>query len=117
MPRTEAPSIKSTIKRAKASSVYRKLKLPQQRAAWLHVEHGISQTRAAEEEGVSRGAVQRALAAEAENREVGHAGRPGHLTSELEETLKCTILQRSSGLDCMNLDEVRAEVWELQGPN
>jgi len=49
------------VKRAKGSAFYRSLKLPVQRAVWLHSEHGIPQRRAADEEDVSRGALQRAL--------------------------------------------------------
>ena len=111
MSRADASSVDATIKLAKASFTYRSLKLPQQRAVWLHTEHGITQTRAATEEGISRAAVQRALAAEVENREIGQLGRPRFLKPEHEAVLKRKILQRSSSLDSMSLDEIRAEVW------
>ena len=111
MPKTSASSVDATIKLAKASATYRSLQLPQQRAVWLHREYGITQTRAAQEEGVSRAAVQRALAAEVENREVGQSGRPRYLKLEHEALLKRKILQRSLSLDSMSLDEIRAEVW------
>ena len=110
MPKADVSSVDTTIKRAKASATYRSMKLPQQRAVWLHTEHGITQTRAADEEGISRAAVQRALTADSENREVGQSGRPRFLKSEHEAILKRKILQRSSSLDSMSLDEIRAEV-------
>jgi predicted DNA-binding protein (UPF0251 family) len=110
MPLADSSSVEATIRRAKASAVYRSLELPQQRAVWLHTEHGVSQSRAALEEGISRAAVQRALNAKAEDREVGQLGRPRLLKPELEESLKCKILKRSTSLDSMSLGEIRASV-------
>ena len=111
MAETEPFDVNIAIQRAKGSAHYRSLELPQQRAVWLHLEHGIAQRRAAEEEGISRSALQRGLTAEAENRKVGQNGRPGLLSLELETELKRSILQRSSSLNSMSVDEIRARVW------
>jgi predicted DNA-binding protein (UPF0251 family) len=56
-------SVEQTINRAKASSQYRSIASPERRAVWLHQEHGITQIRAAAEEGISRSALVRAMAA------------------------------------------------------
>lgn len=113
MPKPEVSSVETTIKRAKASKVYRTLPSSQARARWLHVEHGISQRRAAKEEGISRAAVQRAINADAANREEGKQGRPRLLKVDLEEQLKDKIVRRSAGLNSMNLEEIREEVRPL----
>lgn len=86
---------------------------PERRAVWLHQEHGISQVRAAQEEGISRGALQRALVAISENRETGKVGRPQLLNKEDESFLKAKILQRSSNLNAMTITEIQEEVWSV----
>lgn len=107
----EVSDVDVRVQRAKGSAHYRSLELPLHRAVWLHLEHGITQRRAALEEGVSRSSLQRALTAEAEKREIGQNGRPKLLNSELEMQLKHTIVRRSSSLDSMSLDEIRTRVW------
>jgi hypothetical protein len=91
---------------AKATAKYRSLLEPVKRAVYLHAEHGIPQRRAANEEGVSRASLRRALDAETANREVGMNGRPRFLSVSQEKKLKDEILQRSSGLDAMRHREI-----------
>jgi hypothetical protein len=102
-----------TIVRAKASNQYRSIISPERRAIWLHQEHGISQVRAAQEDGISRGALQRALVAISENRETGKVGRPQLLNKDDESFLKAKILQRSSSLNAMTIAEIQEEVWSV----
>ena len=98
---------------AKATAKYRSLLEPVKRAVYLHAEHGIPQRRAANEEGVSRASLRRALDAEAANREVGMNGRPRFLSVSQEKKLKDEILQRSSGLDAMCHREILEAVRTL----
>lgn len=91
---------------AKATAEYRSFDQPLKRAVYLHLEHGITQQRAADEESISRASLRRALSAVVENREVGMNGRPRYLKRAQEEELKCKILQRSSSLDAMSVREI-----------
>lgn len=102
-----------TIVRAKASNQYRSMTSPERRAVWLHQEHGISQTRAALEEGISRGALQRAIVAISENRETGKSGRPQLLSNDDESPLKAKTQQRSSGRAATKPTEILEEVCSV----
>ena len=69
-----------------------------------------SQRIAASVEGISRPALQRAIIADAENREIGKRGRPKYLNNESEGSLKDEILKRSQSLNSMSLEEIRLKV-------
>lgn len=105
-----AKDIEARLSRAKATNEYRRLLSPLQKAVWLHLEYAIPQTRAASEEKVSRAAVQRGIAAQANNRQIGLKGRPKLLNSEQVGVLTEVVLSRAKSLNCMHLSEVGDEV-------
>ena len=103
-------SIEERLKLAKAHAEYRNISGGIERAVWLVRTFGISQMRAAEEEKVSRPAVQRGLKAAIENRTIGIVGRPPYLNPTETKRITSEVVRRSTSLDCVRLSELRSEV-------